>query len=360
MQLISLFSGEGGFELAGTWAGWDVISTCEINTFCQHVLRYYWPNAYHHDNVKTLTNEIIKEKSRWNPFKPTVLVGGFPCQPFSVAGQRKGVEDERHLWPEMFRIIQECKPKWIVGENVRGFISWNEGMVFEQVQADLESEGYEIIPFVLPAAGVGAPHKRDRVWIVAYSGSAGTGDQSRKANNQERRTGQNGGTGLRQTFGQTSPSGNNSANTDVGVVTNVSDAGIKSLRSERENAIYGPSNVANATNIGQKQSGSARQWGAGFEDGNFGNENTPNAGLQRQAERKQQATGIIKCGVWDSFPTQSPIRQRNDGVPSGLADFAISEAKWRNESIHAHGNAVVPQIPYLLFQVINQLEAQGF
>jgi DNA (cytosine-5)-methyltransferase 1 len=99
-----------------------------------------------------------------------IVTGGFPCQPYSVAGKRKGKEDERHLWPEMLRAIREIQPAWVVGENVRGIINWSAGMVFDEVQAQLEVEGYKVLPFLLPAAGVNAPHERYRTWFVAYSG----------------------------------------------------------------------------------------------------------------------------------------------------------------------------------------------
>jgi len=179
MKLISLFSGIGGFELAAEWAGWQNVVSCEINPFGRQVLNHYWPNAYHHDDIKTLTFEKIDYELKqrfgenWNA-DDIILTGGFPCQPYSAAGKRLGKEDERHLWPEMLRVIREVQPKWVVGENVLGLVNWSGGLVFEEVQADLESEGYEIQPYVLPAASVNAPHKRDRVWFVAYRTTAPT------------------------------------------------------------------------------------------------------------------------------------------------------------------------------------------
>ena len=172
MQVISLFSGIGGFELAATWAGWDIVVCCEINPFGKRVLEYYWPNAYHHSDINTLNYDTIIKNSRWDPTKPTIVVGGFPCQGQSLAGKRKGREDERWLWPAMCRIIQEVSPQFVLAENVLGIISIESGLVFEQVQVDLEAEGYEVQPYVLPAAGVDAPHRRDRVWFVARRNDA--------------------------------------------------------------------------------------------------------------------------------------------------------------------------------------------
>jgi DNA (cytosine-5)-methyltransferase 1 len=159
----SLFSGIGGFDLAAEWAGWTNVFNCEIDLFCRKVLKYYWPE------VKSFRN-IIKADFKQYEGKIDIISGGFPCQPFSIAGKRKGTEDYRNLWPEMFKAIQLFKSTWVVGENVFGIANWDGGLVFEQVQLDLEAEGYEVQTFVLPACAVDAPHRRDRVWFVAYSG----------------------------------------------------------------------------------------------------------------------------------------------------------------------------------------------
>lgn len=144
MNHISLFSGIGGFDLASEWMGWNNIASCEINPFGRKVLNHYWPDALHHDDVHTFTKELLNEKIKdWNS-NDIILTGGFPCQPYSVAGKRKGTEDDRHLWPEMLRVIQEVQPRWIVGENVRGLVNWNGGMVFDEVQSNLEVIGYEV------------------------------------------------------------------------------------------------------------------------------------------------------------------------------------------------------------------------
>ena len=158
----SLFSGIGGFDLAAEWVGWENKFHCEWNEFGQKILKYYWPNAESFTDI-TKTNFSKYEK------KIDVLTGGFPCQPYSMAGKRKGKDDERHLWPEMCRAIREIKPRWIVGENVYGLVNWSGGLVFDEVQTDLENEGYEVQPFLLPAAAVNAPHRRDRIWFIAYS-----------------------------------------------------------------------------------------------------------------------------------------------------------------------------------------------
>ncbi|MGF7231487.1 DNA cytosine methyltransferase, partial [Arachidicoccus sp.] len=157
----------GGFDLAAQWMDWENIFNCEINPFCRKVLKYYWPQAISYEDIKTTDFTIHRGQI-------DVLTGGFPCQPYSIAGKRLGKEDERHLWPEMLRAIREIQPRWVVGENVRGLINWNRGLVFNEVQADLETADYEVLPFLLPACAVNAPHRRDRIWFVAHAWSERT------------------------------------------------------------------------------------------------------------------------------------------------------------------------------------------
>lgn len=157
-----LFNGIGGFQLAAHWAGWENVFHCEIDEFCNRVVAKHFPQSILHDDIK---------KEDFSGYAGTidVITGGFPCQPYSTAGKRAGKEDSRHLWPEMLRAIREIQPSYVVGENVRGLTNWKGGVVFDEVQSDMETQGYEVLPFLLPAAGIGAPHRRDRIWFVAYS-----------------------------------------------------------------------------------------------------------------------------------------------------------------------------------------------
>lgn len=174
MKHISLCSGIGGFDLPAEWMGWENVAHCEINPFCRTVLKHYWPNATSYGNIK-------ETDFRRHAGTIDVLSGGFPCQPYSTAGKRLGKDDPRHLWPEMFRAVREIAPRWVVGENVRGLVNWNGGLVFDEVQADLETAGYEVLPFLLPACAVNAPHRRDRIWFISriISNANDTGLQSR-------------------------------------------------------------------------------------------------------------------------------------------------------------------------------------
>lgn len=289
MKHISLFSGIGGFDLAAEWAGWDNLASCEINPFGRRVLSHYWPEAYHHDDIKTLTGSIIEYEAqkRYGPdwrADGVILSGGFPCQPYSLAGKRLGKEDERHLWPEMLRVIQEVKPTWIVGENVFGLVNWSDGLVFNEVQTDLETQGYEVQAFILPACAADAPHRRDRVWVVAY----------RDGNGQQRSNGKH--------------------------EVNASEGGKYAQRDTIEGAEYGDTTYTE----------------------------------QHGRERANGPTWSVrpKQGAWYNWPTTEPLfRAGNDGVSAGLD--GITFPKWRNESIKAAGNAIVPQIAFRIFETIN-------
>jgi DNA (cytosine-5)-methyltransferase 1 len=357
MRHGSLFSGIGGFDLAADWMGWKNVFHCEWNEFGQKVLKHYWPNA------ETFT-DITKSDFTKYANKIDILTGGFPCQPYSSAGQRKGKEDERHLWPEMLRAIHEIKPKYIVGENVFGLLNWNGGMVFDEVHSDLESEGYAVQAVVIPAAAVNAPHGRDRVWFVATN---------TKGIINEEQSGKNSKWGNRFI-------GNNGPNRDA---TNSN-----SIRTQtREiNTVLGEQNqqrktgrfvddviqrdVANSNSDGFHECNNNDE--INTSEGRFDaqcNTNTSNVhgdasntrsiGLQRKGESTQLEGGRLGFDntqnnktTWDNFPTESPICGGDDGLPTELDGITFS--KWRNESIKAYGNAIVPQVAYEIFKAIQR------
>ena len=158
LKVLDLFSGIGGFSLGLESLGqFETIAFCEKDKFCQKVLQKNFPNI-------TIEGEIRDVKGE--KYKADVVCGGFPCQPFSVAGKRKGTDDDRYLWDETIRVVRECKPKWFIGENVEGIINIQEGMVLRQVQTDLEKEGFEVQCLIIPASGIGAWHQRKRIWII--------------------------------------------------------------------------------------------------------------------------------------------------------------------------------------------------
>lgn len=166
VRVLDLFSGIGGIALAAHWAGMETVAFCEIEPFCQKVLSKNFPGIPIYDDVTKLTREQLEKDGVIDDSRGIdAIFGGIPCQPFSIAGKQKGKDDERHLWPEMFRLIRELQPRWVLVENVTGFIR----LALDDVLNDLESENYKATTIVLPAHAVGAPHKRERIFIVAHS-----------------------------------------------------------------------------------------------------------------------------------------------------------------------------------------------
>ena len=175
MKVLDLFSGIGGFSLGLERAGMETVAFCEIDPFCQKVLKKHWPEVIVYDDIRTIRREFTGAVD--------LICGGYPCQPFSMAGKRKGAEDDRHLWPEMFACIRHYRPRWVIGENVAGHIN----MGLDNVLSDLESEGYTARAFVVPACAINAQHRRDRVWIVAHSACYGSCGTSTKSGEKTRR-----------------------------------------------------------------------------------------------------------------------------------------------------------------------------
>ena len=286
----SLFSGIGGFDLAAEWAGWENIFHCEWNEFGQKVLKHHFPKSISYADI-TKTDFSIHRGNI------DIISGGFPCQPYSTAGKRLGKADERHLFPEMLRCIKEVKPKWVVGENVRGLVNWNDGLVFNEVYDDLESQGYEVQSFLIPAAGVNAPHQRYRVWFVAYS----------NLHNDKREVG--------------------NINEEKG---KIQKEHWQEYSTSRE---FSRTNISDATNTNKVG------FSTEMENGELG------------------GIGYTKCDerdMWHTFPTEPPICGGDDGIPEKLDSITIP--KWRNESIKAYGNAIVPQVAFQIFKAINEFE----
>lgn len=205
VKALSLFSGIGGIDLAGEWAGIETVAFCEREQFCQKVLKKHWPDTPLYDDICTLTKERLEADGIGTI---DLIHGGYPCQPFSYAGHRKGSEDDRHLWPEYFRLVQEFRPRWVLGENVAGHIS----LGLDNVLYDLEGAGYTARPFVIPAAAVGAPHRRERVFIVAYTSIESSNVSETNPQNGSTQTFELGGMGIEadvsDSAGEQSPSKN--------------------------------------------------------------------------------------------------------------------------------------------------------
>ena len=158
---FSLFTGIGGIDLSAEWAGFESVGQCEFADYPTKVLEKHWPEVPRWRDIRDVTLESVRSKG----IRTIDLIsGGFPCQPFSIAGEQRGKEDERYLWPEMFRVIKELRPTWVIGENVANFVN----MALEEACADLESAAYEVQPFIIPACAVEAPHQRQRVFIIGH------------------------------------------------------------------------------------------------------------------------------------------------------------------------------------------------
>jgi DNA (cytosine-5)-methyltransferase 1 len=286
----SLFSGIGGFDLAAHWMGWDNIFHCEWNEFGQKVLKHHFPTSKSY-------NDITKTDFSIHRGEIDILTGGFPCQPYSSAGERLGKADERHLFPEMLRAIKEIKPRWIIGENVRGLVSWEGGLVFDEVCSDLEREGYEVQPILIPAAAKNAPHKRERVWFIAYSKL----HEDRYTNNG----------GSKQKEG------------DIwrGEKSNVPDS------------FYSDGIPSNTDGLG-----SSRRHSQNF----------------RKVRQEEQFETQYCSKGWEGFPASPCVRGGDDGLSHELDSITIP--KWCRESIKAYGNAIVPQVAFELFKTIELFE----
>jgi DNA (cytosine-5)-methyltransferase 1 len=296
MKHASLFSGIGGFDLAAEWMGWENIFHCEWNPFGQRVLKHHFPKSKSYEDI-TKTDFTIHRG------QIDILTGGFPCQPYSTAGKRLGKDDERHLWPHMLRAISEIKPSWVVGENVRGLVNWNEGLVFHEVQSDLENQGYEVQPFLIPAAGVNAPHQRYRIWFIAYSKT--NRSSSTESVNEWEKYKSNDRDSLWDSFSSISSSKNA---TDTN-----SDRFQRSI----------------STNINKQ--------------------------ISSEKKYDEKCLSAFRHGIqFENFPTVSPICNGDDGLSDRLDNITLS--KWRKESIKAGGNAIVPQVALQIFKAINEYE----
>jgi DNA (cytosine-5)-methyltransferase 1 len=289
MDHLALFNGIGGFQLAASWMGWNNIAHVEIDQWCNSKVAKHFPESKCYLDIKDFNGKEYEGKI-------DIITGGFPCQPFSVAGKQKGKGDDRHLWPEMFRVIREVRSPFIVGENVPGII----GMELENICLALEGEGYEVQPFIIPSASVGAWDKRERVWIIAYN------QESRKRKLSVQQWGQN-------------PAGNINFNRQIEVNSNFEGA------------------------IG-KQSGNTRDGWNGCPDSDCYIDCEVLEGYARYEQTKRESETIRRTGQanWlrDWIEVASELCRSNARVSH------------RVDRIRALGNSVNPYVPYQIFKAI--------
>lgn len=428
MNHASLFSGIGGAEVAASMMGWQNLFHCEIQEFPRKVLDYWFPNSESYEDI-TKT-----DFTKWHG-KVDVLTGGFPCQPFSLAGRRKGADDNRYLWPQMLRAIRQIHPTWVVGENVNGIKTMVEScqvtqmgrsdylfeenhlyreesrFTLDKICAALEAEGYSVQPIVIPACSVGAPHRRDRVWIVAHRSDPraetvqqegqdricsarpsthtqcdghspqGHGNQRARAKKSKKRKNRPQSRSRRHGSGKTSTYTLQHRRHEVhqdhqsqfpdGARTN-SLGGQRSSSHSYSNggkalqASKGLERTGRKRDVQPKERSTSPEW----TDRLSRLQRHDAHAISERQEGMYQSWGEEserKCvwrdfarhceeGHWKHFPTQSPVCRGNDGIPFDVDSLTISFPKWRQESIKAYGNAWVPQVAYEIFRAIEAEE----
>jgi DNA (cytosine-5)-methyltransferase 1 len=346
MRHGSLFSGIGGFDLASEWMGWENVFHCEWMEFPRKVLDYYWPNADSHINI--CKTDFTKYAN-----KIDILTGGFPCQPFSMAGKRKGTDDERYLWGEMLRAIQEIKPTYVIAENVFGITNIDGGMVFEQVCVDLEAEGYEVQPFIIPAAAKNAPHRRDRCWFIGVRNATDTNGIRYRGGNIQPRTNKFQEWKMDKNLEQHRNGVWCKVKGCSGDAPDASSNGRNDKSTEENNAI-GENNKQSRTQRKRTSKGFGDERTPSNSNGNGFKQRNGNDEINASKRRINAFGNANKIpSDWEKFPTQSPICGGNDGLPTELD--GITFPKWRAESIKGYGNAIVPQVALELFKVIESI-----
>jgi DNA (cytosine-5)-methyltransferase 1 len=314
LKLLDLFSGIGGFSLGLESTGFfETIAFVEKDKFCQKVLKKNFNNIPIEEDIRNV---------KGSNYAADIITGGFPCQPFSVAGKRKGTDDDRYLWDETIRVVAECKPSWFIGENVEGLININNGLVLRQVQTDLEDQGFQVQCLVIPASGIGAWHQRKRIWIVAYSDSNRNGSKIKGSSTEEKRI-------------------------------PVQD------REEHSSTrkFSGASSVWNGNNEYVPNSDSRLRGGRGTEfqsrdDGQWGFYSK-----EEEQARNDIRSKVIGCdAVSEQNKTWWETQSEFCGIPNGIS---ATLDKDRSNRIKSLGNSIVPQIARQLGLSIMEAELSG-
>lgn len=419
MTHASLFSGIGGPEVAAAMLGWKNVFHCEINDFGRAILEYHFPKS------KSYIDVTQTDFTEWSG-RVDVLTGGFPCQPFSYAGRRGGAEDDRYLWPQFKRVIAEVRPAWVVGENVAGITTmvepgevtllgseaslfseddavyryrYDQPFTVERVCSDLEQLGYAVQPMLIPACAVGAPHRRDRVFFIAYSEDAMHLRRSKREDEERINSGEQryAGAGDTEWHGceeraitsDALGSGTRTPGTcgsveEYGRNTN-KQQGEWRTETQRDNRLHEllQSSPDAENQPGQRVRPQQREtcgeeqveFGGSRGEDEYSNErkirwtdadtnlNGMEGNIQPGDSREPQQGFLTekpsdsyrrlqKEYRWRNFPTVSPVHRGNDGIPFPMDCLVISPNKWRTESLKAYGNAIVPQVMYEIFRAI--------
>lgn len=415
----SLFSGIGGSEVAAEMMGWENVFHCDINPFGRKVLDYWYPNSKSYEDI-TKT-----DFTEWRG-KIDVLTGGFPCQPFSVAGKRKGADDNRYLWPHMLRAIREIRPAWVVGENVAGILTMvqpgkevevgcqtslfggdnrkrillRQEYVVETICKDLEREGYSVQPLLIPACAVGAPHRRDRVFFVAHANSDGGSEETEwefkqaEKNDEQSESLFHSGTSSHRTDSRAEDVRQEREDTILsdGIATDtdrhrfrfgknkqkqfttckrtadlgiIREDGASTNTNGEDGSVVADSQCTGSGQVleeiqSEKPDGhsidrNGCEWDAAYPDSKLSSQ-WMLQGEKGRHKQKIRIQSLHSRSNWQDFPTQSPVCRGNDGLPFNVGDLTIPFTRWRQESVKAYGNAIVPQVMYEIFRAIEAIE----
>jgi DNA (cytosine-5)-methyltransferase 1 len=387
LKLLDLFSGIGGFSLGLESTGFfETIAFVEKDKFCQKVLKKNFNNIPIEEDIRNV---------RGSNYAADIITGGFPCQPFSVAGKRKGTDDDRYLWDETIRVVAECKPSWFIGENVEGLININNGVVLRQVQTDLEEQGFQVQCLVIPAAGIGAWHQRKRVWIVAYSDSNRHSNKIRRSSTKEERISQehrqdynttrksSRASSVWETNNQHVPnsSGKRSSSQSIGVNRELAEESSGEKKTRDQSTLCTSSSCSDVPNtdtgFGIRENQEIQTGGNTITNGSedVSNSNSRLCGgrgteLQSRDDRQwrfyskeeEQARNdirskIIGCdAVSEQNKTWWEAQSKLCGVPNGIS-YELD--KDRSSRIKALGNSIVPQIARQLGLSIMEAELSG-
>ena len=324
-KLLDLFSGIGGFSLGAERNGIETIGFVEKDEFCQKVLKKHWSDVPIIDDIRKVNGKDFGSA--------TIISGGFPCQPFSVAGKREGTDDDRYLWDEMLRVISSCKPTWVIGENVEGLINIQDGMVLRSVQDDLEREGFQVQCLVIPASGIGAWHQRNRVWIIAHSEYNGSyrqkGDATIKSSNQQKDR-----LSIRDDKNvSNSNSGELHGCISTSRICRTKHHRMDSNKKRNGNEVWSETERCSSQNT---------------ERENVSDSNEQRTQIQTQGQKSSiKVPGSTEQKSW--WQTQSELC----GVPNGVSYELHSD---RTDRIKALGNSIVPQIAEQIFRSIIDAE----
>ena len=400
MRHLDLFSGIGGFALAvkEIWPDAEHVF-CDNDAYCRELLKLRFPKSKIYGDIKEIKtiadadwNGLQKSGQKQQTtrhrqfFKVDLVTGGFPCQPFSQAGKRRGTDDDRYLWPEMLRVIRLAGPRWVIAENVRGLLTMQNGLVFEQVCADLENSGYEVRPFIIPAVAVNAPHRRDRIWFIAHA----LGDkadrkkkrrelsEARSQQKQNRETYRSAGKSLRTASGRRSERFEKNASV-AETARNTESAGQPGGDERQRKTQHGRTGAGSDKRSSSDTESERKRRLAGKECGTEKRQMEQNeparSEIRREGKRRSGHSSDSESGQ-SGKPSQRKRRKGferrswerswievatelcgvDDGLPAKLDGFELSKSRHRIERLKALGNAIVPPMATEIMRAIKSAD----